>query len=323
MTASRFDLTGQVVVVTGGAKGLGKIYAQEFARAGALVVASDIDGAGAEAVAQGIVAEGGNAIGSHTDISDPASVDRMVEAARKSFGTIDVLINNASLMSALPRRSWLEIPVEEWDRVMAVNLRGMFLCCKAVFPLMRAKGRGKIVNISSSRSLGRHAAAAALHDVQSGRHRPDTRACARGRRLWRYGQCRVTRQHPERDAGRQFGSEIPRRTHRRPRNSARSGAGRPGRRRDVLGFARQRLHDRPDYQCRWRPGDALIWPNRDVQADRDKHVVDVCQFQMMCVTINPIITIAGTPSNQRRTGMSTSKLIDPLGSPATNRMIEQ
>jgi 3-oxoacyl-[acyl-carrier protein] reductase len=151
MTASRFDLTGQVVVVTGGGKGLGKVYAQEFARAGALVVASDIDGAGAEAVAQGIVAEGGKAIGSHTDISDPASVDRMVEVTQKSFGTIDVLINNASLMSALPRRSWLEIPVEEWDRVMAVNLRGMFLCCKAVFPLMRAKGRGKIVNISSSR----------------------------------------------------------------------------------------------------------------------------------------------------------------------------
>src|SRR5580704_5495151 len=69
MTASRFDLSGQVVVVTGGGKGLGKVYAQEFARAGALVVASDIDGAGAKAVAQGIVAEGGKAIGSHTDIS--------------------------------------------------------------------------------------------------------------------------------------------------------------------------------------------------------------------------------------------------------------
>src|SRR5580700_3543508 len=151
MTASRFDLAGQVVIITGGGKGLGKIYAQEFARAGALVVASDIDGAGAEAVAKGIVAEGGKAIGSHTDISDPASVDRMVEAAQKSFGTIDVLINNASLMSALPRRSWLEIPVEEWDRVMAVNLRGMFLTCRAAFPAMKAQKRRKIVNISSSR----------------------------------------------------------------------------------------------------------------------------------------------------------------------------
>jgi 3-oxoacyl-[acyl-carrier protein] reductase len=62
-----------------------------------------------------------------------------------------VLVNNASLMSVLPRRSWLEIPVEEWDRVMAVNLRGLFLCSRAVFPAMRERGRGKIVNISSSR----------------------------------------------------------------------------------------------------------------------------------------------------------------------------
>jgi 3-oxoacyl-[acyl-carrier protein] reductase len=151
MTASRFDLSGQVVIVTGGGKGLGKVYAQEFARAGAHVVASDIDGDGAEAVARGIVAEGGNAIGSRTDITDPASVDRMVEAALRSFGTIDALINNASLMSVLPRRSWLEIPVEEWDRVMAVNLRGMFLSCRAVYPTMQAKRYGKIVNISSSR----------------------------------------------------------------------------------------------------------------------------------------------------------------------------
>src|SRR4029077_14903410 len=67
------------------------------------------------------------------------------------FGTVDVLINNASLMSALARRSWLEIPGDEWDRVMAVTLRGMFLACRAVAPTMRHNGRGKIVNISSSR----------------------------------------------------------------------------------------------------------------------------------------------------------------------------
>ena len=73
------------------------------------------------------------------------------EALDQLDGRIDVLINNASLMSTLPRRSWLEIPVDEWDRVMAVNIRGLFLCCRAVFPAMRAQGRGKIVNISSSR----------------------------------------------------------------------------------------------------------------------------------------------------------------------------
>jgi 3-oxoacyl-[acyl-carrier protein] reductase len=75
----------------------------------------------------------------------------MVQATSDRFGSIDVLINNASLMSTLPRRSWLEIPVEEWDRVMAVNLRGLFLCCHAVFPAMRERRYGKIVNISSSR----------------------------------------------------------------------------------------------------------------------------------------------------------------------------
>jgi 3-oxoacyl-[acyl-carrier protein] reductase len=75
----------------------------------------------------------------------------MVAAALERFGTIDVLINNASLMSVLQRRNWMEIPVDEWDRVMAVNLRGIFLCCKAVFPTMRDKKYGKIVNISSSR----------------------------------------------------------------------------------------------------------------------------------------------------------------------------
>jgi 3-oxoacyl-[acyl-carrier protein] reductase len=137
--------------VTGGGKGIGKVYAQEFARAGACVVAADIDGDAAQAVAEQIRAEGGKATGIRTDITDAASVELMVKTARDAYGTVDVLINNASLMSVLARRSWMEIPVDEWDRVMAVNLRGMFLCCQAVFPIMRAKGRGKIVNISSSR----------------------------------------------------------------------------------------------------------------------------------------------------------------------------
>jgi 3-oxoacyl-[acyl-carrier protein] reductase len=149
--SSRFDLRGQVAVITGGGKGIGKVYAQEFARAGAHVVAADIDGAAAQAVAEEIVTERGRAISTLTDITDSGSVDRMVKAASEAFGTVDILVNNASLMSVLPRRSWMEIPVDEWDRVMAVNLRGMFLCCQAVFPIMRDKGRGKIINISSSR----------------------------------------------------------------------------------------------------------------------------------------------------------------------------
>jgi 3-oxoacyl-[acyl-carrier protein] reductase len=147
----RFDLSGRAVVITGGGKGIGKVYAQEFAAAGARVLAADIDGAAAKAVAEEIAARGHEAVGIATDIASEDSTKAMAQTALDRFGAIDVLINNASLMSVLARRSWVEIPVEEWDRVMAVNLRGMFLACRAVFPAMQAQKRGKIVNISSSR----------------------------------------------------------------------------------------------------------------------------------------------------------------------------
>jgi 3-oxoacyl-[acyl-carrier protein] reductase len=147
----RFSLAGRTVLVTGGGKGIGKVYAEEFAKAGARVVAADIDAAAAGAVAEHLTGQGCEALGLAVDIADEPSTRAMAEAALRRFGAIDVLVNNASLMSVLPRRSWLEIPVEEWDQVMAVNLRGMFLSCRAVFPAMKAQGRGKIVNISSSR----------------------------------------------------------------------------------------------------------------------------------------------------------------------------
>jgi 3-oxoacyl-[acyl-carrier protein] reductase len=150
-TNPRFELEGRVVIVTGGGKGIGKVYAQEFARAGAKVVAADIDGEAAQAVADGIVGSNGDAIGLKTDVADEQSAQGMAKAVLERFGGIDVLVNNASLMSVLPRRSWMEIPVDEWDRVMAVNLRGLFLCSRAVVPAMRERGRGKIINISSSR----------------------------------------------------------------------------------------------------------------------------------------------------------------------------
>src|SRR3954452_13722160 len=147
----RFDLIGRTVIITGGGKGIGKVYVEEFAKAGAHVVAADIDGAAAKSVAEVLVAQGLQVIGLAADIASEESTRAMASAALEGFGAIDVLVNNASLMSVLARRSWLDIPVEEWDRVMAVNLRGMFLSCRAVFPAMKAQGRGKIVNISSSR----------------------------------------------------------------------------------------------------------------------------------------------------------------------------
>src|SRR6476660_9605318 len=136
----RFDLIGRTVIITGGGKGIGKVYSEEFAKAGAHVVAADIDGAAAKSVAEALVAQGLQAVGLATDIASEGSAKAMAEAAIEAFGAIDVLVNNASLMSVLARRSWLDIPVEEWDRVMAVNLRGMFLSCRAVFPAMKAQG---------------------------------------------------------------------------------------------------------------------------------------------------------------------------------------
>jgi 3-oxoacyl-[acyl-carrier protein] reductase len=147
----RFDFTGKSVIVTGGGKGIGKVYVEEFAKAGARVVAADVDADAAKAVAGSLAGAGHEALGLGVDVASEQATAAMAQATLDRFGAIDVLINNASLMSVLPRRSWLEIPVEEWDRVMAVNLRGMFLCCRAVFPAMAAQKRGKIVNISSSR----------------------------------------------------------------------------------------------------------------------------------------------------------------------------
>src|SRR6516165_3549751 len=135
----RFDLTGRSVIVTGGGKGIGKVYVEEFARAGARVLAADIDEAAAKSVAGALSGEGATVVGLAVDIASEQSNKAMAAAALERFGRIDVLINNASLMSVLPRRSWLEIPVDEWDRVMAVNLRGMFLSCRAVFPSMQER----------------------------------------------------------------------------------------------------------------------------------------------------------------------------------------
>jgi 3-oxoacyl-[acyl-carrier protein] reductase len=147
----RFDFSGRSIIVTGGGKGIGKVYAEEFAKAGARVVAADIDADAARNVADTLRQAGFEATGLGVDIASEEATAALAQATLDRYGAIDVLINNASLMSVLPRRSWLEIPVDEWDRVMAVNLRGMFLTCRAVFPAMKAQKRGKIVNISSSR----------------------------------------------------------------------------------------------------------------------------------------------------------------------------
>jgi 3-oxoacyl-[acyl-carrier protein] reductase len=150
-TRPSLDLTDRVVIVTGGAKGIGKIYSQRLIEAGARVVVADIDKAANDELANAIVKAGGEAISQPTDVASEESTQAMAKAAIAKWGRIDGLVNNASLMSVLARRSWFEIPVEEWDRVMMVNLRGIFLCCRAVYPQMKAQGGGKIINISSNR----------------------------------------------------------------------------------------------------------------------------------------------------------------------------
>jgi len=152
--ASRFfDLRDRVIIVTGGAVGIGRVYAEELIAVGARVVIADVAAEAGQALAQRLGNASGQVLAVATDIADEQATARLAQATIERFGRIDGLVNNASLMSALPRRSWLEIPVEEWDRVMAVNLRGLFLCCRAVVPHMRRQGKGKIVNISSTRAF--------------------------------------------------------------------------------------------------------------------------------------------------------------------------
>ena len=109
---ARFDLAGRTVIVTGGGKGIGKVYVEEFAKAGARVVAADIDVGAAKAVADALGAAGLEAFGLGVDIASEDATNAMAQTVLDRYGAIDVLINNASLMSVLPRRSWLEIPVE-------------------------------------------------------------------------------------------------------------------------------------------------------------------------------------------------------------------
>src|SRR5258705_13585652 len=108
----RFDLIGHTVIITGGGKGIGKVYSEEFAKAGAHVVAADIDGAAAKSVAEALVAQGLQAVGLATDIASEASTKAMAEAAIEALGPIHLLVNNAPLMSVLPGRSWLDSPAE-------------------------------------------------------------------------------------------------------------------------------------------------------------------------------------------------------------------
>lgn len=145
-------LAGRVVIVTGGAHGIGRTYCEGLAREGARVVVADVDGAAATAVADALCASGLEALAIGTDVSDEASAVAMAERTLERFGRIDVLVNNAAIFSTIPIR---RVPIEEitlaeWEQVMAVNLRGVFLASRAVLPAMKRQRAGKIINIASA-----------------------------------------------------------------------------------------------------------------------------------------------------------------------------
>jgi 3-oxoacyl-[acyl-carrier protein] reductase len=148
-------LQGRVAIVTGGGHGIGRAYALGLAGEGASVVIAEIDAAAAEKVAQEIEAQGGQALAVPTDVSNEESTQAMAHRTVDRFGGIDILVNNASIFATVPmsRVGFEQISVEEWDRLMAVNLKGPWLCCRAVVPYMRQRGKGKIINISSGTIL--------------------------------------------------------------------------------------------------------------------------------------------------------------------------
>lgn len=147
-----FRLNGQVAVVTGSGSGLGNVFARALGTAGATVVSADIDSIAAEKTAEEIRAAGGKATSIAVDVSDPDSVELMSDSVFKAYGRLDILVNNAGIASPADRIH--EMSVEDWDRVNAVNTRGVFLCTKAVLKHMMAQKKGSIINISSVAGLG-------------------------------------------------------------------------------------------------------------------------------------------------------------------------
>jgi 3-oxoacyl-[acyl-carrier protein] reductase len=144
-------LANKVAIITGAGHGIGKAYARKFAEEGAHVVIADIDATGGEAVAKALIDLNLSAWARATDVRSFPSVEGLMRETVKKFGRIDVLMNNAAIY--VTQKLWKgpveELPLEEWDRVIEVNLKGVFLCCKAAIPVMKQQRSGKIINIAS------------------------------------------------------------------------------------------------------------------------------------------------------------------------------
>lgn len=144
-------LKDKVTIITGAAHGIGKAYAKRFAQEGAHVVVADIDAGGGEATAKAIVDSGGSAWARTSDVRSYENIQGLVSETVKKFGRIDVLLNNAAIY--VTQNLWKgpveDLAINEWDRVIEVNLKGVFLCSKAAIPVMKQQKSGKIINIAS------------------------------------------------------------------------------------------------------------------------------------------------------------------------------
>jgi len=145
-----FGLEGKVAIVTGGAKGLGRVFCEGYARAGAKVLAvTRKDMQGLEETVKSVRALGSEAEYLQIDVTKRADTDKMAKFAMERFGRIDILVNNAAFYYGVERKPFNEIGEEEWDMMMSVNVKGSWLPTASVFPFMKQAGKGKIVNLTS------------------------------------------------------------------------------------------------------------------------------------------------------------------------------
>ena len=151
MTANEGRLAGRVAIVTGAGQGLGATFAHELAAAGAHVVVGDI--ISTDATCNAIRSNGGQAIGRHADVTDSVSVGALIGEATTRYGRLDIVVNNAALSGAIEMTPLTQISTAEWDRVLAVNTRGVFEMIKAATPVMREQGGGSIINIASGTAI--------------------------------------------------------------------------------------------------------------------------------------------------------------------------
>ena len=141
------DLSGKVAIVTGAGGGMGRAIALRLASGGARIFANDLSLDAASRTASEVVEQGREAHASAGDVGDSRDVGRMVEEALERFGAIHVLVNNAGVLRPTPV---VDIEEDEWDLIIRVNLKGAYLCSRAVLPTMRKQGWGRIVNLSST-----------------------------------------------------------------------------------------------------------------------------------------------------------------------------